>query len=127
MTQQEFEQQCKKIDQQRDTLVKQAMAQVQLWQLDVKKANRQRRERKYELDKEYRAQYVANIDKRAKRDAHSLKRSVEAAVKQTLGIERHSRAYDPKSLDVSFEETGIGLILTVSLLKRKQEHKPSNV
>lgn len=127
MTQQEFEQQCKKIDQQRDTLVKQAMAQVQFWQLEVKKANRQRRERKQELDKEYRAQYVANIVKRAKRDAHSLKRSVEAAVKQTLGIERHSRAYDPKSLDVSFEETGIGLILTVSLLKKKQENKPSNV
>lgn len=127
MTQQEFEQQCKKIDQQRDTLVKQAMAQVKFWQLEVTKANRQRKERKQELDKEYRAQYVANIDKRAKRDAHSLKRSVEAAVKQTLGIERHSRAYDPKSLDVSFEETGIGLILTVSLMKRKQEHKPSNV
>lgn len=127
MTQQEFEQQCKKIDQQRNTLVKQAMAQVQFWQLEVKKANRQRKERKQELDKEYRAQYVANIDKRAKRDAHSLKRSVEAAVKQTLDIERHSRAYDPKSLEVSFEETGIGLILTVSLLKKKQENKPSNV
>lgn len=127
MTQQEFEQQCKKIDQQRDTLVKQAMAQVQFWKLEVTKANRQRKERKQDLNKEYRAQYVANIDKRAKRDAHSLKRSVEAAVKQTLGIERHSRAYDPKSLDVSFEETGIGLILTVSLLKKKQEHKPSNV
>ena len=116
MTQQEFEQQCKKIDQQRDTLVKQAMAQVQFWQLEVTKANRQRKERKQDLDKEYRAQYVANIDKRAKRDAHSLKRSVEAAVKQTLGIERHSRAYDQESLDVSFEETGIGLIMTVSLL-----------
>jgi len=127
MTQQEFEQQCEKIDQQRDTLVKQAMAQVQFWQLEVTKANRQRKERKQELDKEYRAQYVANIDKRAKRDAHSLKRSVEAAVKQTLGIERHSRAYVPESLKVSFEETGIGLILTVSLLKKKQEHKPSNV
>jgi enoyl-[acyl-carrier-protein] reductase (NADH) len=124
MTQQEFEQQCKKIDQQRDTLVKQAMAQVQFWQLEVTKANRQRKERKQELDKEYRAQYVANIDKR---DAHSLKRSVEAAVKQTLDIERHSRAYDPESLEVSFEDTGIGLILTVSLLKKKQEHKPSNV
>lgn len=127
MTHQEFEQQCKKIDQQCDTLVKQAMAQVQFWQLDAKKANRQRKERKQELDKEYRAQYVANIDKRAKRDAYSLERSVEAAVKQTLGIERHSRAYDPESLEVSFEETGIGLILTVSLLKKKQEHKPSNV
>ena len=127
MTQQEFEQQCKKIDQTRDTLVKQAMAQVQFWQLEVKKANSQRKERKQELDKEYRAQYVANIDKRAKRDAHSLKRSVEAAVKGTLGIERHSRAYAPESLKVSFEETGIGLILTVSLLKKKQEHKPSNV
>lgn len=127
MTQQEFEQQCKKIDQQRDTLVKQAMAQVQFWQLEVTKANRQRKERKQELDKDYRAQYVANIDKRAKRDAHSLKRSVEAAVKRTLGIERHSRAYAPESLKVSFEETGIGLILTVSLLKKKQEHKPSNV
>lgn len=127
MTQQEFEQQCKKIDQQRDTLVKQAMAQVQFWQLEVTKANRQRKERKQELDKEYRAQYVANIDKRAKRDAHSLKRSVEAAVKQKLGIERHSRAYDSKSLEVSFEETGIGLIMTVNLLKKKQEHKPSNV
>ena len=127
MTQQEFEQQCKKIDQTRDTLVKQAMAQVQFWQLEVTKANLQRKERKQELDKEYRAQYVANIDKRAKRDAHSLKRSVEEAVKQTLGIERHSRAYDPESLEVSFEETGIGLILTVSLLKKKQEHKPSNV
>lgn len=127
MTQQEFEQQCKKIDQQRDTLVKQAMAQVQFWQLEVTKANRQRKERKQELDKEYREQYVANIDKRAKRDAYSLKRSVEAAVKQTLGIERHSRAYDLESLEVSFEETGIGLILTVSLLKKKQEHKPSNV
>lgn len=127
MTQQEFEQQCKKIDQQRDTLVKQAMAQVQFWQLEVKKANRQRKERKQDLYKEYSAQYVANIDKRAKRDAHSLKRSVESAVKQTLGIERHSRAYDPKSLEVSFEEIGIGLILTVILLKKKQEHKPSNV
>lgn len=127
MTQQEFDQQCKKIDQQRDTLVKQAMAQVQFWQLEVKKANRQRKERKQELDKEYRAQYVANIDKRAKRDAHSLRRSVEAAVKQTLNIERHSRAYDPESLKVSFEDTGIGLILMVSLLKKKQEHKPSNV
>lgn len=127
MTQQEFEQQCKKIDQQRDTLVKQAMAQVQFWQLEVTKANRQRKERKQELDKEYRAQYVANIDKRAKRDAYSLKRSVEAAVKQTLDIERHSRAYDPGSLEVSFEDTGIGLIMTVSLLKKKQEHKPSNV
>ena len=127
MTQQEFEQQCKKIDQTRDTLVQQAMAQVPFWQLEVTKANRQRKERKQELDKEYRAQYVANIDRRAKRDAHSLKRSVEAAVKQTLGIERYSRAYDPESLNVSFEETGIGLILTVSLLKMKQEHKPSNV
>lgn len=127
MTQQEFEQQCKKIDQTRDTLVKQAMVQVQFWQLEVTKANRQRKERKQELDKEYRAQYVANIDKRAKRDAYSLKRNVEAAVKQTLDIERHSRAYDPESLEVSFEETGIGLILTVSLLKKKQEHKPSNV
>lgn len=127
MTQQEFEQQCKKIDQQRDTLVKQAMSQVKLWQLEVTKANRQRKESKQELDNEYRAQYVANIDKRAKRDAHSLKRSVEAAVKQTLGIERHSRAYDRESLHVSFEDTGIGLIMTVSLLKKKQEHKPSNV
>ena len=127
MTQQEFEQQCKRIDHQRDTLVKQAMAQVQFWKLEVTKANRQRRERKQELYNEYRAQYVANIDKRAKRDAYSLKRSVEAAVKQTLGIERHSRAYDPESLDVSFEDTGIGLIMTVSLLKKKQEHKPSNV
>ena len=127
MTQQEFEQQCKRIDHQRDTLVKQAMAQVQFWKLEVTKANRQRRERKQELYNEYRAQYVANIDKRAKRDAYSLKRSVEAAVKQTLGIERHSRAYDPESLDVSFEDTGIGLIMTVSLLKNKQEHKPSNV
>lgn len=127
MTQQEFEQQCKKIDQQRDTLVKQAMAQVQFWQLEVTKANLQRKERKQELYKEYRAQYVANIDKRAKRDAHSLKRSVEAAVKQTLNIERHSRAYDHKSLKVYFEDTGIGLIMTVSLLKKIQEHKPSNV
>ena len=127
MTQQEFEQQCKKIDQKRDALVKIEMAQVHFWQLEVAKANRQQKELKQELDKEYRAQYVANIDKRAKRDAHSLKRSVEAAVKHKLGIERHSRAYDPESLEVSFEETGIGLILTVSLLKKKQEHKPSNV
>ena len=103
------------------------MAQVHFWQLEVAKANRQQKERKQELDKEYRAQYVANIDKRAKRDAHSLKRSVEAAVKHKLGIERHSRAYVPESLKVSFEETGIGLILTVSLLKKKQEQKPSNV